>query len=186
MKVKVNVYRLDIQPLEGGPVGSKAPTGEQIWVERRENHGHLPGNLLSLCPGIAFVHWQCCFIWSALQINYLDESDVNGFQVRECILYSFTCVRVHFVYFTCGRMYSLHFFVCTVHDVWIISRSMWTTRRPSSAPLWPTPQPWPPRPTPATQVKLCHKSALPSLLQGGVTFLEHGDQVFVKNLDANR
>ena len=30
IKVKVYVYRLDIQPLEGGPVGAKAPTGEQI------------------------------------------------------------------------------------------------------------------------------------------------------------
>ena len=111
MKVKVYVYRLDIQPLEGGPVGAKAPTGEQIWVERRENHGHLPGDLLSLCPGIVFAHWQCCFNWSAFQINYLDESDVNGFQVRECILCSFTCVRVHFVYFMFVRVYSLHFFV---------------------------------------------------------------------------
>ena len=56
IKVKVYVYRLDIQPLEGGPMGAKAPIGEQIRVERRENHGHLPGNLLSLCPGIVFAN----------------------------------------------------------------------------------------------------------------------------------
>ena len=70
-----------------------------------------PGIYYLYAQVLLFARWQCCFNWSALQINYLDESDVNGFQVRECILYSFTCVRVHFVYFMFVRVYSLHFFV---------------------------------------------------------------------------
>ena len=160
---------------------SRSPPRESTIFMPRYCFSTLTVLLQLVCVTDKLPGWERCEWFPGKRVYFIQ------FYMCEsafCIFY--VCESVIMDTFMCVRMYSLHFFVCTVHDVWIISRSMWTTRRPSSAPLWPTPPLWPPRPTPATQVKLCHKSALPSLLQGGVTFLEHGDQVFVKNLDANR
>ena len=81
-----------------------------------------------------------------LQINYLDESDVNGFQIY---------------------VNDSPIFLCTV---------MTHT------------------PTATTKANTCYTGRffplqqirrLNSYFSGGVTFLEHGDEVFVKNLDEN-
>jgi len=94
------------------------------WAQklRLENRFELKdGKLTVSSPGIYYLY---------AQINYLDESDVNGFQIY---------------------VNDSPIFLCT---------AMTHT------------------PTATTKANTCYT--------GGVTFLEHGDQVFVKNLDENR
>jgi len=94
------------------------------WAQklRLENRFELKdGRITVASPGIYYLY---------AQINYLDESDVNGFQIY---------------------VNDSPIFLCT---------AMTHT------------------PTATTKANTCYT--------GGVTFLEHGDQVFVKNLDENR
>ena len=95
------------------------------------------------------------FVWCALtfyppQINYLDESDVNGFQIYVNDSPTFLCTAMTHTptlttkantCYTGGFKNSFSFYIYKSHVFFVL---------------------------------------------GGVTFLEHGDRVHVKNLDENR
>ena len=104
---------------------------------------------------ITFMPRYLPFVWCALsffppQINYLDESDVNGFQIYVNDSPTFLCTAM-------------------THT-----------------------------PTLTTKANTCYTGGFKNFFSfyiykshvffvlGGVTFLEHGDRVHVKNLDENR